>query len=601
MRRRSGMPRYSDDLISEICSSNDIVDYISKYVVLKKSGKDYSGLCPFHHEKTPSFHVSADKQLFHCFGCGASGNLIQFIMRTENVDFVDALKIMADKAGINLPEDDYSFNNELHEKKKKMYEMNKIAARFFYERFKTPEGKAALKYLQDRKISPKTITAYGLGYAPASYDALLNHLRDAGFSDDFIVEGFLASKNNGRVYDKFRDRLMIPIIDTRGNVIGFGGRIMTEIKKEGYKIPKYLNSSKTIVFDKGKNLFSLNLAKNSDKKQMILVEGYMDVITVYQAGITNVVASLGTSLTENQAKLLGRYASEILLCYDSDGAGVTATKSAIDILNAAGLKGKVIKMKGAKDPDEYIKNNGVEAFENCIKKAVPFTEYQINMLKPEYDLTETEGKVGFVSAAADVLAGLSDAIEVDAYIRKISDETEISKDAIYSEYRKKAKKAFKEQTPKSKVVPAVRQDMGVKASKNNVRKNAEKRLLVLILQEKRIYEKVSQILSPEDFSVPVYKILAGLIYERRVGGGEPEAADILNEFNKTPELIDEAAEVFYNQEVYSDKEATAKELTKSILVNKIEQEMTEAKDDSVKMQELIQKRMKLVREKELWD
>ncbi len=595
------MARYSDDLISDICASSDIVDYVSKYVVLKKSGKDYSGLCPFHNEKTPSFHVSADKQLFHCFGCGASGNVIQFVMRTENVDFVDALKMMAERAGINIPEEDSVITSELHEKKKKLYLMNKIAARFFFDRFKTPEGKKALEYLKDRKISPKTITTYGLGYAPPSYDALLNHLRDAGFSDDFIVEGFLASKKDGRIYDKFRDRIMFPIIDTRGNVIGFGGRIMTEIKKDGYKVPKYLNSSETLVFDKGRNLFSLNLAKNSDKKQIILVEGYMDVITVYQAGIKNVVATLGTALTENQAKLLGRYASEVLLCYDSDGAGVTATERAIDILNNAGIRGKVIKMKDAKDPDEYIKNNGVEAFQNCIKKAVPFIEYQINRKKAEYDLSETEGKIAFLSDSAEILAKVKDAIEVDAYIRKISNETEISVDAIYSEYRKKTNKAFKENAKKENRSFSVKLDEGVKNPKTNIRENAEKRLLVLILQEKKIYEKVSKLLTPEDFLIPVYKKLAFLIYEKREKDEEPIASEILNEFNKSPELIDKAASVFYNQEVYKDREATAKELTKNILINKIEQKMLESKDDSIKMQELIKEKLELSRKKELWD
>lgn len=593
------MPRYSDDLISEVCAQSDIVDYVSQHVVLKKSGKDYSGLCPFHNEKTPSFHVSADKQLFHCFGCGASGNVIQFVMRTENVDFVDALKIMADRAGIVLPEDDDSFDDEIRKKKKKLYLMNKIAARFFYERFKTQDGKRALLYLQDRKISSKTITTYGLGYAPASYDALLNHLRDAGFSDDFIVEGFLASRKDGRIYDKFRDRIMFPIIDTRGNVIGFGGRIMTEIKKDGQKIPKYLNSSETLVFDKGKNLFSLNLAKKAEKKQIILVEGYMDVISVYQAGIPNIVATLGTALTENQAKLLGRYASEVLLCYDSDEAGVKATLRAIDILNNAGLRGKVIRLNGAKDPDEYIKNNGVEAFMLCMRRAIPFIEYKIGLLKTEYDLSETEGKIGFISGVSDILKTVNDAVEVDAYIRKISDETEISIDAIYAEYRKKAKNAVRQMTQNSRKM-SVRRQESAQNTKGNARKNAEKRLLVLILQEKKLYEKVSKLIKPEDFSVPVYKKLATIIYDRRTRGEEPEAADILNEFNKTPEEVDEAAAVFYNQEIYSDKEMTAWELTKSILVGKIEQEMEESKDDSVKMQKLIMQRMELMRSKTLW-
>lgn len=589
------MPRYSDDLINEVCAASDIVDYVSRYVVLKKSGKDYSGLCPFHNEKTPSFHVSADKQLFHCFGCGASGNSIQFVMKIENVDFVDALKIMADNAGITLPEDDFAVDNELHEKRKRLYEMNKAAARFFYECLKAPEGKNAREYLQNRKISARTVTAYGLGYAPPTYDALVRKLRSKGFSDELIAEGFLATIKDGRVYDKFRDRIMFPIIDTRGNIIGFGGRIMTEITKEGKKLPKYLNSADTLVFDKGRNLFSLNLAKKAESKQIILVEGYMDVITVYQAGIKNVVASLGTALTENQAKLLGRYAPEVLICYDSDEAGTAATKRAIEILNKSGIRGRVIRLKGAKDPDEYIKNNGVEAFENCIRRAEPFLEYQLRLLRTEYDISETEGKIGFVSAAADILKKINDAVEVDAYIRKISDETEISIDAIYAEYKKKTQAMSRERQKKDTVY--TKHGTSLKNSEITIRdgisKNAEKRLLVLILQEKKIYEKVSRLIKPEDFSVEVYQELAAIIYDRRQNGTEPEAAEILNEFNKKPEMISEAAAVFYNNEVYSDKEATAQELTKNILTAKIEREMKQANGDAVRLRELIQKRMEI--------
>lgn len=594
------MPRFSEELISEICAANDIVDYVSKTVQLKKSGRDYSGLCPFHNEKTPSFHVSADKQLFHCFGCGASGNLVQYVMRTENLDFVDAIKILADNAGINVPEDDYTVDNELYNKKKALYEMNKIAARFFFDQFKTPDGVRALEYLKNRGLTAKTVTTYGIGYAPASYDALLNHLRDKGYSDEQITVGSLAVSRDGKIYDKFRDRIMFPIIDTRGNIIGFGGRIMKEIVKDGYKAPKYLNSSETPVFDKGKNLFSLNFAKNCEKGQIILVEGYMDVISVYQEGIKNVVATLGTALTENQAKLLGRYANEVLICYDSDEAGKKATERAIDILTDAGLKGRVIRLKGSKDPDEYIKKNGVSAFSNAVTKAQSFMEYKISGLKTEYDISDVEGKISFANVAAEYLTKIKDAVELDAYIRKISEETDISREAIYAEYKKKTKKTigkYENKPAEINVKPKSR------ASKklDNVRISAERRLLALIIKDKKIFEGVKVYLSPEDFSTGVYKRLAELIFEAREKGLEPEPAVILNEFNMSPEKQNEAAAVFYNMEIYSDKDATAKELTKSILINKIEQEMTEFKDNSEKVKELIEKRLNLLKNPVLWD
>ena len=293
--------RISDDIISKICDENDIIDYVSQYVQLKKSGRDYSGLCPFHNEKTPSFHVSREKQLFHCFGCGASGNLVQFVMRTENLDFVDALHLLADRAGIIIPESGGRVSDEEHEKKKRILEMNKTAARFFYTCLKDKNiGAAAQQYFQKRHIPWKTITVYGLGYAPPARDALIKQLMAKGYKAEEILNAGLAVSRNGKLCDKFRDRVMFPIIDVRGNVIGFGGRVMHNNKEvNGYAIPKYLNSPETPVFDKGRNLFSLNLAKNSSEQDIILCEGYMDVISVYQAGVHNIVATLGTAITEN--------------------------------------------------------------------------------------------------------------------------------------------------------------------------------------------------------------------------------------------------------------------------------------------------------------
>lgn len=444
------MPRrISDDMIAQICDENDIIDYVSRYVQLKKSGRDYSGLCPFHHEKTPSFHVSQEKQLFHCFGCGASGNLVQFVMRTENLDFIDALKLLADNAGIIIPEDDGNFSDASHEKKKRILAMNKLSARFFYNCLRDKNiGEKGQKYFAKRNIPWKTVTVYGLGYAPEGHDHLLKYLTSQGFKTEEIVEGGLAVSREGRIYDKFRDRVMFPIIDVRGNVIGFGGRIMHDNKEiNGYKIPKYLNSPETPVFDKGRNLFSLNLAKNAKSSEIILCEGYMDVISVYQAGIKNIVATLGTAITENQAKLMLRYGSEILICYDSDEAGTKAALRAIDIINNVGGRARVIRLKNAKDPDEYINKNGVEKFKEAVKNAMPATEFKISLIKKQYDVTSTDGKILFIDEVVNIFTKLKDAVEVDAYITKVAEDTGISREAIASKYREKISKGSYKRIP----------------------------------------------------------------------------------------------------------------------------------------------------------
>jgi len=349
------MPRYSDELLNEIFSQNDIVDYVSQYVKLKKNGRDYTGLCPFHKEKSPSFHVNQDKQLFHCFGCGIGGNLVQFVMKSEGLDFLEALKLMADRAGIILPEEDSVVDDKIHQLKKKIYTINKITAKFYYDTLVKEEcGKEGLDYFVKRGITSKTIIKYGLGYAPDRFDYLKQYLNSQGYKDSELLEAGVCVTKNGKTYDKFRGRVMFPIIDLRGNVIAFGGRIISNEEKDGYKPPKYLNSSETAVFNKGKNLFSLNLAKKASESRCILCEGYMDVISVYQSGVENIVATLGTALTENQAKLLIKYTNEIILCYDSDEAGQAATKRAISIINSVEGRCRVMRLKDAKDPDCFF-------------------------------------------------------------------------------------------------------------------------------------------------------------------------------------------------------------------------------------------------------
>lgn len=599
------MPRrISDDMIAHICDENDIIDYVSQYVQLKKSGRDYSGLCPFHHEKTPSFHVSREKQLFHCFGCGASGNLVQFVMRSENLDFVDALKVLADRAGIIIPEDDGNFSDENHEKKKRILAMNKYAARFFYDCLKDKStGEKGQQYFVKRNIPWKTVTVYGLGYAPDSRDMLLKHLTSKGFKTDEIVEAGLAVSREGKIYDKFRDRVMFPIIDVRGNVIGFGGRIMHDSKEiNGYKIPKYLNSPETPVFDKGKNLFSLNLAKNAKSSEIILCEGYMDVISVYQAGIKNIVATLGTAITENQAKLMLRYANEILICYDSDEAGTKAALRAIDVISDAGGRSRVIRLKNAKDPDEYINKNGVEKFKEAVRNAVAATEFKISLIKKQYDITSTEGKILFIEDVVKVFTKLKDAVEVDAYITKVAEDTGISRDAILSKYREKASKNTYRRIPtKTEYQKKTEQKQREAVREKKVTASlleAEKRLIGLISQSKKLYKIASAQIKAEEFSTEVYRRLARMIYDSYENDTSPDGAMILNSFSG--EDVSEASAVFYNLEVYSGDEETVRELLYTIKLERLDIRIN-AETNASALAELFREREKVLEEKNTWE
>ena len=600
------MPQFlSDDLISEICSENDIIDYVSKYVRLKKSGRDYTGLCPFHSEKTPSFHVSREKQLFHCFGCGASGNLVQFVMRTENLDFVEAVKLLADRAGIIIPENNSNINSAEHDRKKRILEMNKIAARFFFDTLKNEErGRIAREYFARRHISWKTVTIYGLGYAPDEREALFNHLKSMGYTPEQIVDASLAVNRDGRIYDKFRARVMFPIIDVRGNVIGFGGRIMRDGEINGFKLPKYLNSSETAAFDKGRNLFSLNLAKNAKTDELILCEGYMDVISVYQAGIKNIVATLGTAITENQAKLMLRYAREILICYDSDEAGVKAALRAIDIISSAGGKSRVIRLKNAKDPDEYINKNGVEGFKAAIAGAVPSTEFKISLIKGKYDTTETDGKVKFIDEVVNVFTTLTDAVEIDAYMSRVAEETDINKEAILSKYKEKTAKN------RYKTLPTKREFKRQELAKTGGEKpraaasttliEAEKRLLGLISTGKKLYKLTAAQLLPEDFSTDVYRRLARKIYDCYENGAQPDEAMILNNFTADEAEADEASAVFYNMEVYTNDADAVRDLIYTIRLERLRL-MIAGETDPARLGELFKQQQELLEGKNTWE
>ncbi len=575
------MPYYPDEIVNDIFAENDIVDYVSKYVKLKKAGRDYSGLCPFHKEKSPSFHVSSEKQLFHCFGCGASGNLVQFVMRTEGLDFVESLKLLAERAGIQLPEDGGENDAKSGSLKKKIYEMNKLSARFFYENLtRHPDGKTALAYFAERKISQKTIISYGLGFARDSYTSLRDYLATQGYSNDEMLSAGLVVLREGKIYDKFRNRVMFPIIDLRGNIIGFGGRIMGETKTQsGFKLPKYLNTAETPVFNKGKNLFSLNLAKKSSPVSIILAEGYMDVISVYQSGIPNVVATLGTALTENQAKLLSKYCNEILICYDSDEAGQKATIRAIEIINSIGGRSRVIKLRDAKDPDEYINKYGASAFARAISDALPSTAFRIGLLKQKYSLDSPEGKSSFISEACEVLQSIKDAVEVDAYINQLSTLCEISKDAIYSEYKKKVA-AYEKITDSSSLREAQKEKennfsvINTKVSPKLI--NAEKKLILLMAENKKYFDIVMKEFSVDEFSNEIHKKLLEKIENSYKNSKHIELSILLNDF--TDESANYASDIFYNMEEYKNKDETVFELIKSIKIEKLSEKISKETD-----------------------
>ncbi len=420
------------DFIQELKSRTDIADIISGYVTLKKTGRNLMGLCPFHGEKTPSFSVSPENGFFHCFGCGEGGDVITFIRKIENLDYVEAIRLLAQKAGMSVPEDGQ--DKGLADLKKRIYEANREAARFYYKQLYSPEGKEALDYLRKRQLSDKTITHFGLGYSPKSRFELVNHLKKLGFSGTELIQANLANETrNGNPIDRFTDRVMFPIIDLKGNVIAFGGRTMTDMK------PKYLNTSETPAFNKSRNLFALRFAKQKANGQLILVEGYMDVIALHQAGFENAVATLGTALTQEQTAIIKRYCDEVVICYDSDEAGQKATQRAISMLRPAGLNIKVLKVPNGKDPDEFIKSHGDQGparFRLLLEKSGNDVDYRLAKLLTQYDTENTEQRIEYVTEAAKIIAALENSIERDVYISRLAGEQGISKEAITQQVRK---------------------------------------------------------------------------------------------------------------------------------------------------------------------
>lgn len=569
---------YPEDVIQEVSNSNDIVDVISEYVELKRKGSSLMGLCPFHREKTPSFSVSPDKQLFHCFGCGAGGTVINFIMRIENLDFIEAVRLLAERARIDLPEGDYQGDEaQRYQQKQLIYAINVEAARFFHKNLSLPEGEVARKYLTSRRITPKTIVHFGLGFALNSWDSLKQYLISRGFQEKDILKAGLTVDNNKRgSYDRFRNRIIFPIIDVRGNVIGFGGRVMDN------SLPKYLNSPETSVFNKSRNLYGLNFAKNEKGNSLIIVEGYMDVISLHQNGILNTVASLGTSLTREQANIIKRYCKEVIIAYDADAAGQAATLRGMDILADSGCKVKILTLSKGKDPDEFIKTRGVERFRNALREAKSLIEYKLELLKQQYDINNIEEKIEFVNQMAQVFSKVDNSVERDVYINKISQETGIASEAIFSEIKKHT---YRNRRNNNKTIRMVKNEP-VNVEKRLQNKtggtnpivtnkhskiflgseqlliNSERMLLNLLCYDKSVFNKVKGIMKESDFTDTIHKKLAAMIYNLRNNEETVDPAKLVSRFNH--DEIDTVTSILHMETNYDDNYKAAVELVNTI-------------------------------------
>ena len=547
--------RYSDDIIEEVRMKNDIVDVISQYVRLTRRGSSYFGLCPFHNEKTPSFSVTPSKQMYYCFGCGAGGNVYNFVMQYENYSFGEALSHLAERAGVELPKIEYSKEARAKaEKRAALLEINKKAAQYFYYQLRCEGGKNAHDYLTGRGLSEETIRKFGLGYSDKYSDDLYKYLKSQNYSDELLRESGLFNVDERQgMYDKFWNRVIFPIMDVNNRVIGFGGRVMGDGK------PKYLNSPETRIFDKSRNLYGLNRARTSRKPYFLVCEGYMDVIALHQAGFTNAVASLGTALTTGHAALIKRYVQEVYLTYDSDEAGTRAALRAVPILKEAGITAKVIRMDPYKDPDEFIKNLGAEEFERRIGNARNGFMFGLEMLEKEYDMNSPEGKTAFFQEAARRLIGFEDELERNNYIEAVAGTYRATVESLQ---KLVAKMAVREGM--AKPVERPKQATGSEKPKEDGAKISQKILLTWMIEDRRLFGIIQKYISPEDFPEPLYHTVAEFLYHQ-YEEGELNPAKILNHFTKEEEHR-EAASLFHTKiQKLTTKEEREKALQETIV------------------------------------
>jgi len=528
---------YPEEIVEEVRTKADIVEIISGYVKLQKKGSNYFGLCPFHNEKSPSFSVSPGKQMYYCFGCGAGGNAITFLMEYENYSFPEALEVLADKVGVALPKEEMSKEARARaDLRAGLLEINKLAANYFYYQLKHPQGRQGYEYLKGRRLSDDTIRRFGLGFANRAVDDLYRYLRGKGYGDGVLKETGLVNIEERGARDKFRDRVMFPIMDVNNRVIGFGGRVM------GDGMPKYLNSPETKLFDKGRNLYGLNYARSSKEKFMLVCEGYMDVIAMHQAGFTNAVASLGTAFTLQHASLIKRYTDQVVLTYDSDGAGVKAALRAIPILKEAGVSTKVLDMQPYKDPDEFIKNLGEKAFRERIEKAKNSFLFEIDVLKRDFNLEDPEQKTRFYNSVARKLLEFPEALERDNYIQAVSREHFINYEdlkrlvnSLGSRLGAVGQAAGQQQAPSYR---------DKKKEKEDGPRKSQRLLLTWLIEEPRLFDKIKGIITPDDFREELYHKVAAMVFEGHARG-DVDPAGILDHFINDEEQYKTVASLFH--------------------------------------------------------
>ena len=502
------MARYSEEILNEVRQANDIVDVISQYVHLKRSGRNYFGLCPFHNEKSPSFSVSPDKQIFHCFGCGVGGNVITFVSQIEGLNFVETVQMLAERANIQLPTLQNNGDTQREILKDKVYKVNEFTAEYYHQNLYKPQAKTAQEYVKKRQLTNETLKSFRIGFS-GKFDELYQELKKQGFQEQEILESGLVNKNErGQYIDRYRNRLMFPICDARGRVIAFGGRVLDDSK------PKYINSPENVVYSKGRHLFGLNVAKKGDTKKLLIVEGYMDVISLHQRGITNVVAPLGTALTEQQGWLLRKNSEQIILSFDSDDAGIKAKLRAIDILQKMGCDLRVIQLEGAKDPDEYIVKYGNMRFQNAVDKAFSVVEFKVKILKKELNLENTNDKIKFLNEIAKLISKVDNTIEREVYIEKIAKEYDISKEAIYAEVNKLTYKNDKSEKILEKAKPVItHKKVETKEVSESIRRRENTIISILLTGDLSIFEIIKQNIKPKDFQDEINQEIAKKLYE----------------------------------------------------------------------------------------
>lgn len=579
---------YPEEVIEEVRQRNDIIDVISSYVRLKKTGSNYMGLCPFHNEKSPSFSVSGSRQMYHCFGCGVGGNVFTFLMEYENFTFQEALKYLADRCGMQLPEVQQTPEARRQaDVRNRILEINKEAAKYYVYQLKSPQGQQALTYLEDRALSQETIRRFGLGYSNKYSDDLYQYLKKKGYEDEILKEsGLFTMDEKHGVYDKFWNRVMYPIMDMNSKVIGFGGRVLGDGK------PKYLNSPETKVFDKSRNLYGLNFARLSRSRTIILCEGYMDVIAMHQAGFTNAVASLGTAFTGLQANLLKRYADQVLLLYDSDGAGVKAALRAIPILKDAGLSAKVVRLKPYKDPDEFIKALGKEEFQKRLDESINSFYFEVEVLEQSFDLADPESKTRFYNELAKKFLVFTEKLERSNYIEAVAEKYRIPKNDLEKLVNHYGAQVLV--SPENTRVPRQRRDEGNHKKEDNI-KESQKILLTWLIEDVSLFSKVDKILTEEDFREEPYRTVAASLFQQYSEQGQVNPAKIINQFSSKEEQNEVAS--MFNRNLNEELTIQEKERALNETVYQIKKESLDYRNshatDLTELQEIITEQAEL--------